>query len=87
MAYPQSNGKLERFHRSLGIECLRTNSFITIEDARDIIAKYIDHYNCVRLHSALYYLTPEDFLLGREKEKIALREEKLFNATEQRELY
>jgi len=87
IAYPQSNGKLERFHRSIGIECLRTNSFITIEDAREFIAKYIDHYNRVRLHSSLFYLTPEDFLLHREKEKIALREEKLLKAARQRELY
>jgi len=87
VAYPQSNGKLERFHRSIGIECLHLNSFISIEDAREIIAKYIDYYNCVRLHSALFYLTPEDFLLHREKEKISLREQKLFQAVEQRELY
>jgi len=80
VAYPQSNGKLERFHRSLGMECLHTNSFISIEDARETIAEYVDHYNRVRLHSALFYLTPEDFLLGREKEKIALREKKLENA-------
>lgn len=85
VAYPQSNGKLERFHRSISIECLRTNSFISIEDTREIIAKYIDHYNRVRLHSALLYLTPEDFLLGREKEKISLREQKLFQAAKQRE--
>ena len=87
VAYPKSNGKLERFHRSIGIECLSTNSFITLEDAREIIAKYIDHYNQVRLHSALCYLTPEDFLLGREKEKISSREEKLIRAAKLRELY
>ncbi len=87
VAYPQSNGKLERFHRTIGIECLRTKSFITIEDARKIIAKYIEYYNRVRLHSAISYLSPEDFLLGKEKEKIALREEKLSKAAEQRELY
>jgi putative transposase len=87
VAYPQSNGKLERFHRSIGIECLRTNSFITIDDTRKIIARYIDHYNCKRLHSALCYLTPEDFMLGREKEKISLREDKLNKAAQKRELY
>ncbi len=87
VAYPESNGKLERFHRSIGIECLRTNSFITIEDTREIIAKYIDHYNRVRLHSALFYLTPEDFMLHREKEKISLREQKLFQAALNRESY
>lgn len=87
VAYPQSNGKLERFHRSIGIECFHTNSFISIEDVREIIAKYIDYYNRVRLHSAIFYLTPEDFLLGKEKERITLREEKLDEAAINRELY
>lgn len=85
VAYPQSNGKLERFHRSVGIECLHTKSFISIEDAREIIAKYITYYNRSRLHSALFYLTPEDFLLGREKERISQREQKLELAAIDRE--
>jgi len=87
VAYPQSNGKLERFHRSIGIECFHTNSFISIEDARSIIAKYIEYYNMTRLHSSLYYLTPEDFLLGRQKDKIALREQKLQKAAIDRKEY
>ncbi len=87
VAYPQSNGKLERFHRSIGVECLRTNSFLTIEDARERIAKYIDYYNRVRLHSAISYLRPEDYLLGKGKEKIAVREEKLAKASKNRAEY
>ncbi len=84
IAYPQSNGKLERFHRSLGMECLNTRSFITLEDARKTIASYIDYYNRVRLHSSLFFLTPEDFLLGRVKDKIAKREQKLKMAAKNR---
>jgi len=87
VAYPQSNGKLERFHRSIGIECLHTKSFISIEDAREIIANYIDYYNRTRLHSALFYLSPEDFLLGREKERVTQREQKLQQAAIDREEY
>ena len=87
VAYPQSNGKLERFHRSIGIECFHTNSFISIEDARAIISKYIEYYNQTRLHSALYYLSPEDFLLGRQKERIEQREHKLEQAAINREQY
>lgn len=84
VAYPQSNGKLERFHRSLGMECLSTKSFISIEDARSAIARYIDYYNRVRLHSSLFFLTPEDFLLGRVKDKISQREQKLKIAAKNR---
>ena len=87
VAYPQSNGKLERFHRSIGIECFHTNSFISIEDAREIIARYIDYYNRTRLHSALFYLSPEDFLLGKEKERIAQRDQKLQQAAIDRQEY
>lgn len=87
VAYPQSNGKLERFHKSLGIECLSTNSFITIEDTRDIIAKYVDYYNRVRLHSSLFFLTPEDFLEGRQKLLLEARENKLKSAAENRALF
>jgi transposase InsO family protein len=87
VAYPQSNGKLERFHRSLNIECLKTKGFIDLEDTKRIIARYIDYYNTKRLHSSLYYLTPEDFLLGREKEKLQARETKLKAAAENRMNY
>lgn len=86
VAYPQSNGKLERFHRSIGMECLQTNSFISIDDTRRIIAQYVDYYNSSRLHSALKYLTPEDFLYGREKEKMNTRKNKLNEAMMARQL-
>jgi hypothetical protein len=44
------------------------------------IAEFTEHYNTKRLHSALFYLTPEDFLEGRVEEKIRLREHKLRQA-------
>lgn len=77
VAYPQSNGKLERFHRSIGMECLSIHSFLSIDDARNIIAAYVEHYNRHRLHSALNYLTPEDMLLGRNHARLTERKEKL----------
>jgi len=87
VAYPQSNGKLERFHRSIGDECLKTNSFISIEDARMIIKNYVELYNTKRLHSALGFLTPETFLNGEEKEYFERREAKLKAATNNRKLF
>lgn len=78
--YPQSNGKLERFHGTIKREEIRRTGYLSIQDARKHIEKYVDHYNRVRLHSALYYLTPEDVLMGRVKERIKEREEKLERA-------
>jgi transposase InsO family protein len=80
IAYPQSNGKIERYHRTISEECLRKKSLINLGDARKQIDDFIDYYNTKRLHSSLYYLTPEDFLFDRIQVKLKLRETKLNEA-------
>jgi putative transposase len=75
--YPQSNGKIERWHQSLKRECIRPGVPLSLEDARRLVEGYIDHYNQVRLHSALGYVTPKDKLEGREREIFAERDRKL----------
>ena len=62
--YPQSNGKLESWHRSLKSEWFRPGSPATKEEAETRIAKYFNDYNTVRLHSAIGYITPADYLAG-----------------------
>lgn len=85
--YPQSNGKIERFHHSLEDECVRIKSMISLDDARKQIDKYIEHYNNHRLHSSLFYLRPVDFLKGNVDELLAIRQGKLDNATKNRTKY
>ena len=85
VAYPQSNGKIERMHRTASEECLRRTSFIDLEDARRLIAKFVEHYNTKRLHSSLFFLTPEDFLLGRVEERLQERERKYADARQMRQ--
>ncbi len=75
--YPQSNGKIERWHQSLKRECIRPGVPLSLEDACRLVAGYIDYYNQVRLHSALGYVTPKDKLEGKEKEIFAERDRKL----------
>jgi putative transposase len=82
--YPQSNGKIERWHQSLKQECIRPGVPLCLEDARRLVAGYIDYYNQVRLHSALGYVTPQDKLEGKEKEIFAERDRKLEAARELR---
>ena len=82
--YPQSNGKLERFHGSIKGECLRPGTPISLEDAIRIVAGYVEHYNEVRLHSAIGYVAPADKLAGREAEIFAARDRKLTEARERR---
>jgi transposase InsO family protein len=84
VAYPQSNGKIERFHRSISEESLRKSSFINLNDARKQISEYITYYNTKRLHSSLFYLTPEDVLLGKADVRISERQLKLDQARNNR---
>jgi putative transposase len=84
VAYPQSNGKIERFHKTINQECLTKKSLIDFDDAVKQIKSYIEFYNTKRLHSALRYLTPEDYFLGRNEERLKVRYIKLQKAKELR---
>lgn len=82
--YPQSNGKLERFHKTLKSECIRPRTPLSLDDARRLVDGYVRHYNTVRLHSAVGYVTPADKLAGREADIFAGRDRKLTEAREKR---
>ena len=84
--YPQSNGKLERWHKSLKSECIRPGTPLSQQDAERLIQQYVDHYNNVRLHSAIGYVTPMDMLAGRQKEIQAARDRKLEEARRKRQV-
>jgi putative transposase len=84
--YPQSNGKLERFHKTIKGECIRVKSPVSLDDARRIVAEYVEYYNTVRLHSAIGYVAPMDKLNGRDKEIFIERDRKLEAAREQRRI-
>jgi transposase InsO family protein len=83
--YPQSNGKLERWHGSLKRECLRPACPSSLEQARRRVSDYVAHYNHVRLHSAIGYLTPADKLAGLEEVIFAERDRKLEEARKRRQ--
>ncbi|MBT8764480.1 integrase core domain-containing protein, partial [Desulfohalobiaceae bacterium Ax17] len=49
----------------------------SLKDAREVIAGYVKHYNTVRLHSAIGYISPEAKLKGREEQIFKERDRKL----------
>lgn len=83
--YPQSNGKLERWHGSLKRECIRPACPEDVEEARRRIVAFVEEYNQVRLHSALGYITPADKLNGLEKVIHDERDRKLEEARARRQ--
>lgn len=82
--YPQSNGKLERWHGSLKQECIRPKTPVNLADAQQLVQRYVTFYNQIRLHSAIGYITPKDKLEGRETVIFAERKRKLEQARKRR---
>lgn len=82
--YPQSNGKLERYHRTIKGEAIRPMCPLSLEEARRITGNFVEEYNNVRLHSSLGYVTPRTRLDGRQKDVHDARDAKLDEARRRR---
>jgi len=82
--YPQSNGKLERWHKTVKKEGIRPGCPVNVDDARRIVREYVSYYNTKRLHCAIGYIAPEDKLKGCEETIFAERDRKLQDARERR---
>lgn len=76
--HPQTQGKIERWHRSLKNQILLENYYFPGE-LEDHIRQFVDYYNHGRYHESLNNLTPADVFYGRgqsildEREKIKWR--------------
>ena len=66
------------------LQAIRPKTPLSLEDARRVVGEFVEHYNTVRLHSALGYITPRDRLEGRHTEIYAMRDRKLETAREVR---
>jgi putative transposase len=58
---PVDNAFIESFNGRLRDECLNTNWFYGLDDARDIIGSWLTDYNEQRPHSSLAGLTPAEY--------------------------
>ena len=84
--YPQSNGKIERYHKTIKGDAIRPGQPGSLDEARTLVARFVEHYNTVRLHSAIGYITPADHLAGRGPAIWAQRDARLEAAREVRRL-
>ena len=84
--YPQANGKLERYHKTIKDDAIRPSCPASLDEAKAVVANFVNHYNGERLHSAIGYITPNNFLAGRHEEIWAQRDAKLEAAREARRL-
>lgn len=75
---------ITRYHKTIKGECIRVQVPLSLADARRIVHDYVEHYNQVRLHSAIGYVTPNDRLRGNDAAIHAERDRKLAEARERR---
>lgn len=73
--HPESNGKIEVFHRTLKYERVYLKEqYETLHEAREDIEGFIDHYNTKRLHQGIDYVTPNQKHAGHAEQVIDERE-------------
>jgi transposase InsO family protein len=77
--HPESNGVMERFHRSLR-EGLSDKELVDLSRAREIIGRWVDYYNNERLHAGIFYMRPKDYYFGCKDKLLQERKQKLQEA-------
>jgi transposase InsO family protein len=82
--YPQSNGKIERWHGTLKATAIRPKTPLCLDDARHVVGDFVLEYNTVRLHSAIGYVAPQARLEGRHEAIWKDRDRKLEEARARR---
>ena len=66
--HPQTQGKIERFHRTMKQELLNHTTIANIEDAREKLSAWREKYNTVRPHEALGMKRPADVYVPSQRE-------------------
>ncbi len=72
--HPQTNGKIERYHRSIKGE-LSLLPYEMPGELKKAITDFVDYYNYRRYHKALGNVTPADVLYDRREEILKRRKE------------
>ena len=72
--HPQTQGKIERWHRSLKNQILLENYYLP-GDLEQRLGEFVDYYNHERYHESLNNLTPADVYYGRGQQVLDRREQ------------
>jgi transposase InsO family protein len=72
--HPMTQGKIERYHRSMKNVITLQNYYLPGE-LKEEIARFVDYYNNHRYHESLDNLTPVDVYEGRAREILSDRKE------------
>jgi len=71
--HPQTQGKIERYHRSMK-NVVKLDNYYLPGNLERAIAEWVYHYNYERLHESLDNITPVDMYYGRKEEILSRRQ-------------
>ena len=72
--HPQTQGKIERWHRTMKNQILLNNYYLPGE-LQEHLQRFINYYNHERYHESLNNLTPADVFYGRDQDVLKQREQ------------
>ena len=84
--HPQTNGKLERYHRTIKLD-VNQAPYDVPGNLEIAITEFVNYYNNRRYHKALGNVTPSDVLDGRREEILERRKEVQTQTFQRRRLY
>jgi len=76
--HPQTQGKIERWHRTMKNQILLNNYYLPCE-LREHLQRFVNYYNHERYHESLKNLTPADVFYGRGQAILEQREKVKLN--------
>ena len=85
--HPQTQGKIERYHRSMK-NVVKLDNYYSPDELTCALKKFVHYYNYQRYHESLDNVTPADVYFGK-RERILKRREKIKRQSmaKRRELY
>ena len=84
--HPQTQGKIERYHRTMK-NVIKLDNYYPPEDLVKAIAEFVKQHNYERYHESLRNLTPADVYFGRDKEILKERSKIKEKASKERRKY
>lgn len=73
--HPQTNGKIERWHKSLKMN-VYVHNYNRLDELKKNVGIFISYYNKKRYHESLGNVTPDDVFYGRRAEIVSRRSSK-----------
>ena len=72
--HPQTQGKIERYHRSMK-NVVKLEHYYSPDELRYRLTEFVDYYNNRRYHESLQNVTPADVYFGRDQKILNKRKD------------